>query len=271
MRKIITCLVLVACLAQPVLAAQPGRLAVVQYDSDLHFGEYDFNLARLTAYADEAVRNGANMVLLPEGALYGYASKDRLWCRPGLVACASRQCANVDEAAEPVPSGRSTQYWLKFARDKKAIIAFHIPEKADGRYYSTLVMVGPEGVLGKHRKNLLPAEDECFATEHHGTTIVRTPYGKFGLIVCADIWILPQGIASQGADAILLSTDWFEPGADETFRDRAKRAGIDIYAADVSEWDGTGKYFKNGGPRERVGLAATAKDQNGISYHELKY
>ena len=66
-------------------AFSPGVIALVQYDGDAHFGDYDHNLRELTRLAEEAVARGAKIIVTPEGSLYGYADKDELWCKPGMT------------------------------------------------------------------------------------------------------------------------------------------------------------------------------------------
>src|SRR6187200_2093473 len=107
-----------ALLALPVLLgtpalAMPGKIAVVQYRPA--FGETETNIHRLTAYAEEAVRGGANLVLFPEGAIFGYDSGSEVWCRPGMNSFQnsdgdSRECRDVSQVAEMVPFDPTTQY-----------------------------------------------------------------------------------------------------------------------------------------------------------------
>jgi len=64
---------------------QPGRIALVQYTSDVHFGAYgldeaglkksrEVNLKNLTQLFNESVKRGAKIVVFPEGSSLGYQS-----------------------------------------------------------------------------------------------------------------------------------------------------------------------------------------------------
>ena len=104
--------------------------------------------------------------------------------------------------------------------------------------------------------------------------VLQTPYGNFGLITCMDINCgYFDDYKAKGVSAIFLVTDWDDPvpQAEQSFSSYAKENQLDIYASDVSEFDGTGKYFGVGGKRERNGLSAHAEGQDGISYHTLNY
>ena len=116
-----------ALLAMPLLLgapalALPGKIAVIQYHPK--FGETETNLGRLTTYAEEAVRGGANLVLFPEGAIFGYDSGAEVWCRPGMNSFQTndgdyRGCRDVSAVAETEPFDPTTQYWRHFAIEKQ--------------------------------------------------------------------------------------------------------------------------------------------------------
>ena len=80
--------------------------------------------------------------------------------------------------------------------------------------------------------------------------------------------------AAQDVDGIILSMDWDDDpngpvAAIDWFRERAAVNGVEIYAADVSTWDGTAFYPPGDVARERNGLPAIAIDIDGISVHTL--
>jgi predicted amidohydrolase len=263
-------------------AASEGEpvIGLVQYDADQHFGEYDTNMAALTGWALEAVARDADIILLPEGSAYGYADSESgdVWCRPGMDSFEGRACHDVSDVAEIIPGGPTTVHWQGFAAEHGVYVLYSLPEVAGGHYYNALGVVGPDGYVTKYRKRMLYFVDQAYAEPGGEYVVLETPLGDFGLMICLDgTYDAPDapyydGYNALGVDAILISMDWdddpYGPWAARTwFVDRARRNAIDIYAADVSPWDGTGKYPRDGGPRERDGLPPVAIGQDGVSVH----
>jgi predicted amidohydrolase len=273
-------------LTAPALAV-PGKIAVVQYRPA--FGQVDTNIDRLTSYAKEAVKSGANLVLFPEGAILGYDNGAEVWCRPGVSSFQTddgglRTCRDVSQVAEMVPFDATTQYWRDFAVDSGIYVLFNIIEVSEGEYYNTLVALDPEGNAFPYRKRILFETEYPYASAGDEPVLLETPFGKFGLMICIDGFetneqdSLNRGFYSSykaaGADAILIPMNWDtydvqnEFAAQWIFADRAKRFGIDIFASDA--YDGTARYFASGSPRDRGGLPS-AVNSEGISYHTVNY
>ncbi len=267
--------------------ALPGKIAVVQYHPA--FGKTETNIARLTTYAEEAAKSGANLVLFPEGAIFGYDDGAEVWCRPGMNSFktddgGTRACRDVSEVAEMVPFDSTTQYWRNFAMQKGIYVLFNIIEVSDDDYYNTLVALDPDGNVVPYRKRILFETEYPYASAGDDSVLLETPFGKFGLMICIDGFetnaqdALDRGFYSDykaaGADAILIPMNWDtydatnEFAAQSIFSDRAKRFGIDIFASDA--YDGTARYFAGGGPRDRGGLPA-AVNSEGVSYHTVNY
>ena len=249
---------------------------MIQYNGDVHFNQYAENRANLTKLADEAVRNRSNIIVFPEGSSYGYGGDDAAWCAPASGNPPS--CHDVTAAAEPVPAGPSTVYWENFSRFHHVYVLFNLPEADGGRYFNTSVIVGPDGYVAKYRKRALFVVDTAYATPGDEPLVLNTPYGKFGILVCMDATYpgYLEAYKAAGADATILMMDWDEDPngsyAARTFMaDRAAAARLDIFASDVSSWDGTGLYSSQGGARQRNGLPPNAIGQDGISFHELNY
>ena len=106
-------------LTQVSVIAAGATIALVQYDADSHYGDYDLNLENLTVLAESAASEGAQLIVLPEGSTYGYASASRLWCRPGMRTFMGKRCDDVSAVAEDVRTGRTTKYWHEFAKKTK--------------------------------------------------------------------------------------------------------------------------------------------------------
>jgi predicted amidohydrolase len=154
-----------------------------------------------------------------------------------------------------------------------------VPEVDGEVFYNTVGVVGPEGFVTRYRKRALYYIDEAYATPGEAAGVLETPFGAFGLMICMD------GTYDGGyydeyrdlrVDAIILSMDWDQDplgagAAASWFVERAENNDVEIYAADVSPWDGTGKYVPGEAARERNGLPDPAIGVDGISYHRLGY
>ncbi|GEM_PF-5910349 len=264
-------------LGGPEPSGSKPAIALVQYDADRHFGEREINLANLEALTLEAIAAGANIIVHPEGSTCGYASPNKRWCAPSELQVWGPAGADVSTVAEPIPGGPTTAYWQALARTHGVYIVYHLPEAGDaGRYYTTLGVVGPAGFVTRYRKRLLYHIDEAFASPGREAVVLETPYGRFGLMICLDATYngpYYDAYRDAGVDAIIVSMDWDDdpqgPYAAQTwFADRARDNAVVIYAADVSPWDGTGKYAP-GRARERCGLPAVGVGIDGVSIHRL--
>jgi len=270
-----------------VAAAVPGKIAVVQYHPA--FGKTETNIDRLTAYADEAARSGANLVLFPEGSILGYDNGAEVWCRPGMSSFKTddgelRECRDVSDVAEMVPYDPTTQYWRDFAIDRSIYVLFNIIEVSNGEYYNTLVALDPDGNVIPYRKRILFETEYPYASPGDDPVLLETPFGKFGLMICIDGFdtnaqdALNRGFYSgykaAGANAILIPMNWdiYDSGnefaAQSVFADRAKRFQIDIFASDA--YNGTARYWASGDPRDRGGLPSPVNSE-GVSYHTVNY
>jgi N-carbamoylputrescine amidase len=256
----------------------PGAIGLLQYDGDAHFGDYEHNLAALTRLAEQAVANGSKIVVMPEGSLYGYASREELWCKPGMTTFRGKNCRDVSTVAERVPGGRSSEYWSAFARRHGVYVLFSVLEEDGGRFYNTMGIAAPDGGVGRYRKRRLYYTDQAYAEPGTEPFILDTPYGRFGLLICLDATDSPyfREYKAAGASAVIVSMDWDDDphgqhSAVKKFRQWAAQDGIDIYAADSAPWDGAGKYPASGGPRERDGLPATGVGEEGVSTHRFVY
>lgn len=258
-----------------------AKLGLIQYDADRHFGDRATNLAKLTALTELAIDDGARIVLHPEGSTWGYVSRDEIWAHPALAdgrpRFAGRRGRDVSTIAELVPGGPTTRHWAAIARARGTFVAYHLPERDSGRFYSTLGVVGPDGFVLKYRKRVLYRVDQAFARAGQRAAILDTPWGRFGLMICLDATYdgpLYDDYVGRGVDGILIAMDWDDdphgPMAARTWlANRAAHNGVPLFAADSPRWDGTGKY-PPGAPRERVGLADPGVGVEGLSVHPLR-
>jgi len=215
-------------------ASATVRVAAVQFHSVM--GDPAGNRRRLAPLIERAAEGGAKIVVLPEAALPGYAdlSTDTFWSNSDED---EEGYLRVAEVAEAVP-GPSTEFFAILARKLGVYITVPLIERADGGYYNTVALVSPEGeVAAVHRKHVLwPVADSFWMKEGpKEATVVETPFGRLGLMICRDVHALLPLMGGAGADIVLYSVaflgpntgDWFET----TLAGRVAEQGVSLVLA----------------------------------------
>jgi predicted amidohydrolase len=174
-------------------------IACVQ--SDVTFADVPANLQRVLRWIQKAGEGGADLAVLPECMLTGYAYDSREEAMPHALAIDDSLFDQLAEAA----AAQNLHLTLGFL------------EQDSGRLFNASALIGPSGVVGHYRKIHLP---------HLGIDrfVDRgdIPYGvhtantrsdgevKIGMAICYDS-SFPEPIrllALEGADVIALGTNW---------------------------------------------------------------
>src|SRR5262249_40968093 len=167
---------------------------------------------RLLELVGEAAAQKADMLVLPEMALQGYAD---FAFRIGQAECAEQK-AYYRRESETIP-GPATNRFAEAARRHDMIIQLGMAERAlhGNVIYNSVALIGPQGVLGSYRKIHNHFEYPYFATGED-QPVFATSVGTVGSIICYDLCFpeLPRGYALQGADMVLMSTAWPMQGHD---------------------------------------------------------
>lgn len=181
---------------EKVTAAPPSiRVAVCQVfcvDSDA-----EGNLRRIEYAAEEAARQGAAVACFPESSILG-------WINP-----------EAHKLAEPIP-GPITERLGELARRHKLMICIGMDEKDGDKLYDSAVLIGSDGkILAKHRKinNLSEArlmEPAYTDGEPENISVVETPVGRVGLLICADTFVgdFLDRMADKRPDLLLVPYGW---------------------------------------------------------------
>jgi predicted amidohydrolase len=167
------------------------RAASVQFRH--HAGDKDYNLERVRSFVAEAARDHVDVIVFPEMCVTGY------W----HVRSLSR--AEIEELAERVPAGVSSQELLRLAAEHDMTIGAGLIEVGDdGELYNTYVVAMPDGRVASHRKI------HCFVSEHMSSgdefTVFEIPQGaRVGVLICYDnnIGENVRITALQGAEILL--------------------------------------------------------------------
>ena len=170
------------------------------------------NLQTFYQYMEKAAAQGAQLIVFPETSLQQ---------NPGWGFLSVHKPTHVElkylrDTAETTP-GKSTNSIIAKARELGIHVVFGMTEKEseEGPLYNTSVFVGPDGVIGKYRKNNLWDAENGEGNEHlcweRGTELVvaDSPWGKVGLMICIDMTHLmgPQ-LAARGADLLVTASAW---------------------------------------------------------------
>jgi predicted amidohydrolase len=190
------------------------RVAAIQFASE--FGKPEANRGRLEALVRDAARDGAKIVVLPETAIQGYLTFDigTAWQADGLKVTDGLRGVSPKDVAESVP-GPSTEAFARLAGELGVYVSVPVLEvdKASGRYYNSVCLVGPEGKLLLHYRKLNPwpyAERGWAAVGDRGRPVLDTPYGRLALLICYDIHTEPAHLKEAGVDVLLYSIAWVD-------------------------------------------------------------
>lgn len=176
--------------------SEPFTVAAVEFNPEMF--EFDRNLESACSMIEETARNGARIIVLPEAALSGYIYRDLDQFRPYMDA---------------VP-GRATDAIAALTAKHGCYVAIGIAEwdDATGMAYNTGALVGPQGYVGKYRKNgLNPSDILWFKPGNTGYPIFPTEFGSITMLICYDdtYWEPARVAAVKGADivAYIVSSD----------------------------------------------------------------
>jgi predicted amidohydrolase len=167
----------------------PFKVAAVEFNPELF--EFDRNIKRACAVAEEAAAAGARLIVLPEAALSGYIYRDLEQFLPHM---------------DTVP-GKGTDAIATVCAKHGCYIAIGIAEidPLTRLTYNTGALVGPDGYIGKYRKTgLNPSDILWFTPGNTGYPVFDTELGKIAMIICYDdtYWEPARLPALKGADLI---------------------------------------------------------------------
>lgn len=173
----------------------PFLAAAVQFEPE--FGNKQRNVAALVALVEEAAAAGATLVVTPEMGTTGYCWHDR---------------REVEPQVETVP-GETTARFAELAGRLGIHIVVGMPEvdAQTNLYYNSAVLIGPDGVVGTHRKtHPYISEPKWAASGNLGHTVFQTPLGRIAILICMDIHFLETARLSAlgGADVICHISNW---------------------------------------------------------------
>jgi len=171
------------------------KVAAVQFEPTMFQKEQ--NIGKLLLMVEEAAKDDARLIATPEMGTTGYCWYSREEVKPYV---------------EPVP-GPTTDRFGEIARKYNCWIVVGMPEvdPQTDIYYNSAVLVGPEGVVGVHRKSHVYISEPKWSKQgDHDHQVYETPIGNIAMLICMDIHFVEtariQGL--RNADVICHISNW---------------------------------------------------------------
>lgn len=158
--------------------------------------------------------------------------------------------------AEPLP-GPSSDWLLEWARRLEGHVVTTLLEWSDGDVYLATVMVGPDGIAGRHRSVWLPPEAAAWCSAGDGFEHVDLPLGRVGLLSAAELEAPePMRLLALRGCRVVAAPGGGEQGRTWLWSERA--AENQAWLA-VANRDGAGGSFVYGDRREEESRAPLAE------------
>lgn len=137
--------------------------------------EKEINFERAEPLIREAAGKGAQLVITTECFLDGYAIRDK-----------SIPIDQWRAMGERIPGGRYLERLQKLADELDIHLVAGMLEREGRTTYNSAVLIGPDGkLIGQYRKQHM-GHELVRNTPGEGSPVFDTPFGKVGLMICAD-------------------------------------------------------------------------------------
>ncbi|MEZ5843896.1 MAG: carbon-nitrogen hydrolase family protein [Hyphomicrobiaceae bacterium] len=163
-------------------------------------GQTAQNREELLARIRSVAGLGAEIIACPECAVSGYAISSESEAR---------------ERAEPVP-GPSTRAIEEICSSTGCHVVCGLLEIDQERLYNTAVLIGPEGVVGRHRKaHIVRVAADAFVALGNEVAVFEARGIKVGMSICYEVRFpeLARTQALLGARLLVVAANW-PAGAD---------------------------------------------------------
>ncbi len=153
------------------------------------------NLKETLDRLQQASARGAELAVIPECGISGYAINSR---------------DDAFRLAEAIP-GPITDAFQRHAAETGCHIVSGLLERDGDRLFNTAAIVGPHGVIGKHRKaHLVPVGADAFVTRGDDLAVHDVLGVKLGLLICYEVRFpeISRVLALKGAQALIVVANW---------------------------------------------------------------
>jgi N-carbamoylputrescine amidase len=159
-------------------------------------GKVQENLARATQMAEQAHRQGAQLVLFPEFMPQGYLLTPALW-----------------DSAEPF-DGPTTRWLSETSRRLGLYLGTSFLEARNGHFLNTFALAGPSGkIVGAVRKRDPSMWEAYFFKSERGNPYLDTDLGRVGVGICFDNHTceIASAIMQSNIDLMLMPHSYCTP------------------------------------------------------------
>jgi len=155
------------------------------------------NAESVVRWIEQAAGEGIVLTVFPECCLTGYVYNDRAELAAAAIAADGPEIERIRAACEKA--------------SMHAVVGLF--EADGGRVYNTALLIGPDGVIGRHRKRHLPfLGGDRFVDQPEGIepAVFDSPVGKVGLAICYEIRFpeVVRTLVLSGAEIVVLPTNW---------------------------------------------------------------
>jgi N-carbamoylputrescine amidase len=182
------------------LSGSPKRVDVAILQTKPRKGKYVENLQAASVAFEQIARDGgADLVVLPEGALTGYFLEGAVY---DLALPAPRFAQDLARA------------WRGATGGKPVSLASGFFENDDGTYYNSAIFIDvdarSERIVHVHRKMFLATygvfDEERFLSRGRRLQAFDTRLGRAAMLICEDVWhaIVPTIAAIKGARFLIV-------------------------------------------------------------------
>src|SRR5262245_50598039 len=271
-RRVLSFFCALACFSMPAAAAEREAAPTVKVAGIVLKwvrGDKEANFRRIEPLIREAARRGARVVCTTECFLDGYAIADK-----------SIPLDDYRRLGEPIPGGAYYRRLAALAGELKIhLVAGLLAADGDARYNAG-VLNGPYGaIVSKYHKQKL-GHESVRNTPGDNSPVFATPFGKVGLMICADRTDpdVVGRICTNGADLLICpSGGMFGPKSnDPIVQARSRENRIPIVFVHPAEFLVTGP---DGAILDRTVLGETLliapaeaggkRDQNRVFVYDL--
>ena len=208
-----------------------GEVRVAAVQATPVFLDRDATTEKACALIAEAAGAGAELAVFPEAFIPAYP--DWVWRRTPWNDGESDWYTRLFDNSVTIP-GPSVEALTGAARDAGVHVTIGINERdtAGTTLYNTLLFLGPDGILGRHRK-LMPTGGERLVWgqgDGSGLVVHETPLGRLGGLICWENYmpLARAALYGQGVE-IYVAPTW--DNSDEwvpTLRHIAKEGGCHV-------------------------------------------
>lgn len=204
----------------------------------IHYNDsVDRNFERIEHWSRQAAEAGADVVLFNETSVNCY------WQNPGI----RKEAETLD--------GPIIQRLTALAKELDLVICAGMAEKAGAKVHNTQVLVGPEGLIGRHRKSSFASGEEQYFDIGDDRDVFDVNGIKIGIAICFES-IQPdtcKALKENGAEIILapyangVNAQDIADGKRPYFNKRAQENGVWYVAVDQCAYERDAKTLRRTG------------------------